>query len=155
MNSQEYIISELYAFIKIFPMVRVRYEYDEHAVVHTIEVIPNEIYRLNEDFISWECEMFDKFVERYPYENICFITDDALVGIDHVDFELCGEKFIQVSAEKAKTVGREFIATQGERLVNKFMVLNIYCDKKYDHYVCPITYDRNYTSPQWKIHLNY
>jgi hypothetical protein len=83
MKSQEYIINELEFFIKKFSKVRVRYEYDEAALVHTVEVLPNEVYHLNKDYISWERTMFDKFIALYPTENICFISDDALVGIEN------------------------------------------------------------------------
>jgi hypothetical protein len=100
MTPKEYIISELKTFIKRFPSVRVRYEYDEPAFVHTIEVLPSKVYHFDEDYIAWESEMYDKFIELY-YENICFITNDALVGIEHVDFELCGEKFVATSPEFA------------------------------------------------------
>ena len=83
MEAQEYIIKELESFIKRFTKVRVRYEYDERAVVHTIEVLPNEVYHLDEEYISWERQMFEDFIERYPDENIGFITGDALVGVEN------------------------------------------------------------------------
>ena len=38
--------------------------------------------------------MFDRFIELFPEENICFISDDALVGLDKVDFELKGADFV-------------------------------------------------------------
>jgi hypothetical protein len=83
MNTNDYIINELEIFIKRFSKVRVRYEYDESTQTHVIEVVPNEVYHLKEEYILWESEMFDKFVAFYPTENICFISDDALVGIEN------------------------------------------------------------------------
>jgi hypothetical protein len=83
MESKEYIINKLESFIKRFSKVRVRYEYDERAVVHTIEVLPNEVYHLDEEYILWERQMFKDFIEHYPDENIGFISDDAVVGIDN------------------------------------------------------------------------
>ena len=82
MNPQEYIINELESFIKRFSKVRVRYEYNTNSLVHLIEIVPNNIYHLDENYILWESEMFDNFVDVYPAENICFISDDALVGIE-------------------------------------------------------------------------
>lgn len=90
MYPKEYIISELKSFISDFPKTRVRYEHDNFSETHFIEIVPNEIYHLDTRYMQWESEMFDRFVSMYPAENICFISDDALVGLDKIDFELYG-----------------------------------------------------------------
>lgn len=100
MNASEYIISELEIFIKKFSKVRIRYEYDKMSCSHFVEVVPNEIYHLDENYIKWESEMFDKFIEHYPYENICFISDDDLVGIGNTEWTICGKNYIQISTIK-------------------------------------------------------
>ena len=81
MNSKNYIINELDVLIKMFSNVRVRYEYNEYTLTHIIEVVPHDVYYFNKEYILWESKLFDKFIDLYPTENICFITDDALVGI--------------------------------------------------------------------------
>jgi len=97
MTAKEFITKELDSFIKKFPQVRVRYEYHELSKAHFIEVIPNEVYSLNEDYISWETNMWDKFVSLYPVEGICFISDDALVGIEKAALTLYGKDYAPVS----------------------------------------------------------
>lgn len=94
MDTFEYIISELKKFILEFPKTRVRYEHDNSSETHFIEVVPNDVYHLDTQYIKWESEMFDRFIELFPEQNICFISDDALVGLDKVDFEICGIEFI-------------------------------------------------------------
>ena len=94
MNSYEYIISELNKFIFEFSKTRVRYEHDFSSETHFIEVVPNEIYHSDNQYIQWESEMFDHFVDKFPEENICFISDDSLVGLDKIDFEICGNEFV-------------------------------------------------------------
>ncbi len=94
MTPIEYIISELKQFILEFPKTRVRYEYDENSETHFVEVVPNEVYHLDSQYINWESEMFDRFTDLYPDQNICFISDDALVGLDKIDFELFGREFV-------------------------------------------------------------
>jgi len=101
MNPVEYIKSELEIFIKRFSKVRVRYEHDKKAIIHTIEIVPNEIYHMDDEYILWESEMFDKFVALYPTENICFISDDALVGIENAIYIKEGIDFALFSAKKA------------------------------------------------------
>ena len=56
----DYIKSELKNFIIEFPKTRVRYENDNNSNTHSIEVVPNEIYRLDKDYITWEESFFDK-----------------------------------------------------------------------------------------------
>lgn len=94
MNSNEYIISELNKFILEFSDTRVLYEHDKDSEIHFIEIIPNEVYHLDDSYIKWESRMFDSFIELFPDQNICFISDDALVGIDKIDFELCGKDYV-------------------------------------------------------------
>ena len=92
----EYIKSELNNFIIEFPKTRVRYEMDDNSNTHSIEVVPNEIYRLDENYISWENNFFDEFINQFPDQNICFISDDAIVGLDKIDFELSGREYISM-----------------------------------------------------------
>lgn len=94
MLPKDYIISELKSFINDFPKTRVRYEHDNSSDTHFIEIVPNEIYHLDTQYMQWESEMFDRFVSVYPEENICFISDDALVGLDNIEFEICGIEFV-------------------------------------------------------------
>jgi len=95
MESQDYIKNKLEVFIKEFAKTRVRYEYNEMALVHIIEILPNEVYHLDDAYISWERNMFDEFIGLYPTENLCFISNDALVSIENaiyikegLDYEL-------------------------------------------------------------------
>ena len=71
MTSQEYIINSLNEFIVNFPQTRIRYEFDQLSDVHFIEVVPNSVYRLNEEYIEWKNEMYDRFVTLYPDQNLC------------------------------------------------------------------------------------
>lgn len=89
----DYIKSELNNFIIKFPKTRIRYENDTNSKTHSIEVIPNEIFHLNKDYITWEDNFFDAFINEFPDQNICFISDDAIVGLDKIDFEVFGREY--------------------------------------------------------------
>jgi hypothetical protein len=97
MTPKKFIINELKCFIKQFPSARVRYEFHELANAHFIEVVPLETYLSNEAYIAWESAMWDRFVELYPEEGICFISTDALVGIQNAELTLCGKDYRQFS----------------------------------------------------------
>lgn len=92
----EYIKSELKIFINEFPKTRVRYENDINSNTHSIEVVPNEIYHLDKDYINWESTFFDKFINDFPDQNICFISDDAIVGLYKIDFVLFGKEYVSI-----------------------------------------------------------
>lgn len=110
-----FIIEALKQFILSFPQTRVRYEYDIESNVHSVEVVPNEIYHLNEEYIAWENKFVDAFIERFPTQNICFISDDALVGIENVNFELVGQRYrSSISVKEYFTVISESIVTNSK-----------------------------------------
>ena len=83
MESENYIIQALDKFITEFPRTRVRYEHDKISFAHIIEIIPSDTYHNDDKYIQWEDELFCKFIDLYPTENICFITDDSIAGIEN------------------------------------------------------------------------
>jgi hypothetical protein len=95
MTSQEHIISCLNEFIVNFPQTRIRYDFDQLSDVHFIEVVPNSVYRLDEKYIAWENEMYDRFVALYPDQNVCFISDDALVELENVELVVTGSTLFE------------------------------------------------------------
>lgn len=110
MTSQDYITFHLNDFIVKFPQCRVRYEYDQLSDVHFIEVIPNNVYHLDEAYIEWESGLYDMFVTSYPDQNICFISDDALVGLENVQLVLTGSIYETIySTSRTETLVDESV----------------------------------------------
>ena len=95
-KATSYIKEELKRFILLFPQTRIRYEYDLDADVHSVEIIPNQVYHSNNNYIDWENKFTDVFIDLFPNQNICFISDDAIVGIDTIQFELVGTQFVDI-----------------------------------------------------------
>lgn len=93
MEAIDFIKSELKSFILLFPQTKVRYEFDKDISTHYIEVVPNEVYHLDENYIKWENDFYINFIDKYNDQNICFITDCSVIGIDKVDFTLIGIKY--------------------------------------------------------------
>ena len=88
MDAKEYIIEKLNLLCGEIPNVCIRYEHDSESHSHIIEITPRDIYENDKNYISWESDMYDEFIAKYPFENICFISDDALVGLNQVTFEI-------------------------------------------------------------------
>lgn len=107
MNAKEFIHAELLRFVEAFTEVRVRYEYDSEARVHTVEVLPKEIYHSDAAYIRWEDDFYRRFVDRFPMESICFVSEDALAGIDNPEFVLEGIEYAKVMFQQTKGVRSE------------------------------------------------
>lgn len=104
MESKNFVHEELKQFVKRFAATCVRYEYDPHALVHMVEVLPSKVYHTDKEYIAWENDIYNRFVNKFPCENICFISEDSLVKVKQPDFELFGDEFFYTSKEKSRTI---------------------------------------------------
>lgn len=108
MTPKEFVIKNLEDLANRFPEIRVRYAYDSMALVHTVEICPSDFYRSNQDYIAWENTMFEKFVDSFPQENICFVSEDAIVGVENAEYEKIGERFNSVLTENRMEVALSY-----------------------------------------------
>lgn len=99
MESKNFVHEELKQFVKRFAATCVRYEYDPHALVHMVEVLPGKVYHTDQAYIAWENDIYNRFVNKFPCENICFTTEDSPVRVEQPDMELFGDGFLYTSKE--------------------------------------------------------
>jgi hypothetical protein len=95
-QATDFIVNNLSDFIKLFPQTRVRYEFDTEANVHCIEVVPNHVYHLNSEYIAWENQLSDSFIELFSNQNICFFSEDAIIGINNIQYEFIGKQYLNI-----------------------------------------------------------
>lgn len=100
MTSKEYIIAELGKFVKSFQQTRARYEIGNDGVTHIIEIVPNEVYHMDDSYLEWEDQFFNNFVSQFPHENICFITDDSALSIIKPLFTVEGLSYAPISTHE-------------------------------------------------------
>lgn len=88
MTAREFIINRLEYLTALCDEVSVRYE--DHAVSHShfVEIIPQSAYDADNTYLEWENETMLEFINKFPLETLSFISEDALVKIDMVDFEI-------------------------------------------------------------------
>lgn len=120
MEAKEFIYQELKKFVKHFPKTRIRYEYDDSAMVHVVEVLPNEVYNLDNDYIQWENNFWEQFVLKFPAENICFISDDDVIGIENHEFIFEGLEFAPITSRETKNLFSTNVFQNVNQLFNKF-----------------------------------
>lgn len=105
MNSKDYVIDALNNFVQMYREARVRYEYDEFALAHFVEVTPKNLFD-SEEFHQWEDDTFDAFVSEYPNENICFVSDEALCGVENPCYDsMVSEPITQTQQREPLALG--------------------------------------------------
>lgn len=90
MTEKDFLLQSIDDLVKTFPNTRVRYENHSLSNTHFVEVVPNEVYRLNAEYQKWEENIVFQFIQLFPTQNICFISDDAIVGIENIEYEAKG-----------------------------------------------------------------
>lgn len=91
----EYLKKQLTDLVKTFKNAKVNYEYDEIARIHTVEVLPQSVFD-SDEFAKWECRFFEVAFKAIPGEDVGFISENAYVGIEHVDWSLQGDDYSAV-----------------------------------------------------------
>lgn len=102
MNATEFIIKHLQGLVDQFKNTRARYEYDNLAEVHTIEIFPQSVYN-SDEYLEWESRMYDEFVSIFPGETIGFISEEAIVGIKSADYIVEGIEYAPYNSEQIAT----------------------------------------------------
>jgi hypothetical protein len=105
MTNQDFVKSYIDDLVKQFPHAQCRYEHDQLSKAHFIEVLPFELYD-SPQFMEWERNTISKFIVDFPYENICFLSSDAVVELTEIIYQ------------KYPILGAEF---QGEFTVEKLL----------------------------------
>jgi hypothetical protein len=57
-------------------------------------VLPLDFYEKDEDYLKFEDNFEDEFIEKYPQSDIMFISSDSITEIINIDFEILGENNI-------------------------------------------------------------
>lgn len=92
MGTNDFLKEQLSKFVKSHKNVKMNYEYDELASLHMIEVLPQSVFD-GDEFVMWECDFFKKAFEIIPGEDISFISEDAYVGLEHINWSVQGDDF--------------------------------------------------------------
>ena len=91
----EYLKKQLTDLVNTFKNAKVNYEYNEIARIHTVEVLPQSVFD-SDEFAKWECRFFEEAFRAIPGEDVGFISENAYVGIEHVDWSLQGVDYFVV-----------------------------------------------------------
>lgn len=83
MNAIDFVKQRLTELVGQLPTLQCRYEYDEPAALHLIEVLPLAAYELDERYLALEEAITFAFIEAFPFENIAFVSESSLVRVSN------------------------------------------------------------------------
>lgn len=109
----DYLKKQLTDFVSSFKKAKVNYEYDELAEIHTVEILPQSIFD-SDEFAKWESNFFVKAYDEIPGEDIGFISENAYVGIEHVDWTIQGEEYLNNCMLEEK-IAENILDERGEK----------------------------------------
>lgn len=82
----EYIKDNLNQLANLFPSICFKYGYDEIIKSHIIEITPEEeFYNLEKLQDKW-IEFSVEFMNKFPLEDIVFISSDSTLALDSYSF---------------------------------------------------------------------
>jgi hypothetical protein len=93
MNSTEFIKEIINNLVELFPSIKCTYQYDASSYTHFIEVVPNKVYHSEKEYANEETKATLAFIDKYPHESICFITDDSIIKLDNPIYVKAGDLF--------------------------------------------------------------
>jgi hypothetical protein len=92
MEISEFIKTQMTDFVKKFPKAKASYEYDRIANQHVIEILPQSVFD-SKVFMQWEWDFQGEVIRLFPYDLIGFISEDAAVPLEKVDFSVTGDQY--------------------------------------------------------------
>ncbi len=95
MEAKQFILQKMSDLVTLFPKVRVRYDFHFLSKTHALEIVPNKVYDFDQSYKSWESDALFEFMDLFPEESITFVSDNSILGIDKVDYELVGDMFAE------------------------------------------------------------
>jgi len=93
MNSISFVKSKVDILVDSFPEIKCSYEHDVLSNTHIIEILPIHVYTSDDVYANKEIEIIDEFINNYPDESICFISEESLISVESPIFEKKGLLF--------------------------------------------------------------
>lgn len=91
LTSINFIINELKNLHNKFTSSNIRYEFCSSTNTHLVEVTPIKFYN-SETYMLAELDLEDLFFEKYPNEDLVFISEQSLSKIGEPVFEIFSQE---------------------------------------------------------------
>ncbi len=92
MKSEDYIKKVIDNLVIKYPFSKCRYENHWVSESHFIEITPMELIN-NYEFQDFQIKTISDFIDKFPFENLTFISDDDVTQIEMVTYEKTGKAY--------------------------------------------------------------
>jgi len=93
MNAQSYIKNKIQELVEKFPQLKAGYSFEPLTMAHYIKIEPSKEFNQNNDYIAFETDFILSFIDRYPFEEIVFITEEDIIDLEDPSFIVEGMLF--------------------------------------------------------------
>lgn len=98
MTAKEFLREKLAHFAETFPHITIKYNYDELAEAHIIELSPITEYYNNPKLDDTWITLIKNFWGQFPAEHICFISSDSTLRVENPEFAFNLESNLLIAA---------------------------------------------------------
>ena len=88
MTPVNFLRNELEKISKEFSQIHIKYAYNNLIYTHVVELLPLSEYQNNDELDNTWIPLSFYFREKYPKEEITFVSSDSTLSIQHPEFEL-------------------------------------------------------------------
>ncbi len=92
-NAKTFIISKLSQLVIDISELRILYKFDAFNKDHLIKVLPKNEYQKNTNYHEFEEVLIFDFIDKYPYDNLVFLSEDDSIDIENYDEEFLGKEY--------------------------------------------------------------
>lgn len=93
MKTKEFLISKLDELTLSFPSLKVSYFIDDFSNSNYIKILPSVEFSENLTYKKHEINIILDFINKYPYEEIVFVSENHLLELSNLVYEKEGELF--------------------------------------------------------------
>lgn len=155
MDSKKFIIYNLRELYSSLPYLEIRYEYRHDIVTHIIEVKPVHCYDKDRSYVSKQIALEETFEEMFPYEEILFMTENALIQIEKPLLELGISQKDTISTQVVLADIIEYQTTLKSTIAKLFETLSkVNADNSsYFHFKCLPVHFKSLEEDYYKVSL--
>lgn len=93
-DAKTFIISRLSKIVEDITELRILYKFDVYSREHLIKVLPSSEFKRNSNYHRFEEELLFEFIEKFPFDNLVFLTEGDWIDINQHDLEFIGSRYL-------------------------------------------------------------
>lgn len=88
MEAKKFIIKKLQELHTMFPMLSIKYKYDEYTLMHLVDIMPLIEYENNQEYIKFETDLSFEFDNMFYPHSVMFVSADSLTKVSNPELTI-------------------------------------------------------------------